>query len=281
MYPYVLCWAFVGRMLGVCWSHDGSMLGLCWGMLNHVGPCWAYVEACWAMLGLCWAHVGPMLRHLGPCWAYVEVTLGHVGASWAMLGLCWAHLGPCWAQVWPISRPSQKRGKTHDSRAKMPPRPKLELNSSCNCLRIMRAHKNASAPSVRADLLACVTMTHHHSEIQYWRLLKYTLVWDFRTFLVWICCWTLLDLVSWCFWPDLWGGCIATVQALSGTGSLQCIAQFLKFMGVTKARFHAMRFLVSISCTSDQFLFVNKITHRRDSETLTSFESFNDAFNGF
>ncbi len=31
------------------------------------------------------------------------------------------------------------------------------------------------------------------------------------------------------------GGCIATVQALSGTGSLQCIAQFLKFMGVTKA----------------------------------------------
>ncbi|CAL1139222.1 unnamed protein product [Cladocopium goreaui] len=29
-------------------------------------------------------------------------------------------------------------------------------------------------------------------------------------------------------------GCIATVQALSGTGSLQCIAQFLKFMGVTK-----------------------------------------------
>ncbi|CAK9070449.1 Aspartate aminotransferase [Durusdinium trenchii] len=29
-------------------------------------------------------------------------------------------------------------------------------------------------------------------------------------------------------------GCLATVQALSGTGSLQCIAQFLKFMGVTK-----------------------------------------------
>ena len=39
-------------------------------MLNHVGPCWAYVEACWAML----AHVGPMLRHVGPCWAYVEPT---------------------------------------------------------------------------------------------------------------------------------------------------------------------------------------------------------------
>jgi hypothetical protein len=50
-------------------------------------------------------------------------------------------------------------------------------------------------------------------------------------------CWTMLDLVSSCF-PGLPGGCIATVQALSGTGSLQCIAQFLKFMGVTKARFH-------------------------------------------
>ena len=119
-------------------------------MLNHVGPCWAYVEACWAMLGLCWAHVGPML---GLCWAYV-------GASWAMLGLCWAHVGPMLGPSWamlspslatePISRPSQKRGKTYDSRAKMPP-PKLKLNSYCNCLRIMRANKNASAPSVRAD----------------------------------------------------------------------------------------------------------------------------------
>ena len=30
------------------------------------------------------------------------------------------------------------------------------------------------------------------------------------------------------------GGSVATIQALSGTGSLQCIAQFLKFMGVSK-----------------------------------------------
>ena len=77
---------------------------------------------------------------------------------------------------------------------------------------------------------------------------------------------TLLDLIKTCFFLICWchmvplslaacismhfltcvshlslgfsrhpGGCIATVQALSGTGSLQCIAQFLKFMGVTKA----------------------------------------------
>ena len=37
----VVCWAFVGRMLGPCWlyvghmfSHDGSMLGLCWTHVN-------------------------------------------------------------------------------------------------------------------------------------------------------------------------------------------------------------------------------------------------------
>jgi hypothetical protein len=39
-----------------------------------------------------------------------------------------------------------------------------------------------------------------------------------------------------------WGGSVVTIQALSGTGSLQCIAQFLKFMGVTKAETSGLDF---------------------------------------
>ena len=152
----VLCRAYVGSMLVPWWLYVGPML-------RHVEPCWPMLGLCWGMLGLCWAHVGPMLRHLGPCWAYVGVMLGLcwgiMGHVEPMLGPCWPMLGPSWAMLGPslatepISRPSQKRGKTHDSRAKMPPppSPKLKLNSYCNCLPIMRANKNASAPSVRAD----------------------------------------------------------------------------------------------------------------------------------
>ena len=53
--PYVLCWAFVGFMLGVCWAHVGSMLDRVGPMLGsmsgHVGP----------MLGLYWAMLSPNL----------------------------------------------------------------------------------------------------------------------------------------------------------------------------------------------------------------------------
>ena len=44
---YVLCWAFVGRMLGVCWAHVGAAFGLVGHMFSHDGP-------------IFWVHVGPM-----------------------------------------------------------------------------------------------------------------------------------------------------------------------------------------------------------------------------
>ena len=43
-----LCWAFVGRVLGVCWA-VGS------GTCSAMGPCWAHVVP---MLGLCWGILG-------------------------------------------------------------------------------------------------------------------------------------------------------------------------------------------------------------------------------
>jgi hypothetical protein len=73
---YVLCWAFVGRMLGVCWAHVGSVLGL--------GRCWAYVVTRWAMLGPYWASeacraiLDPCWAYVGPCWASVAPMLGHL-----------------------------------------------------------------------------------------------------------------------------------------------------------------------------------------------------------
>jgi hypothetical protein len=44
---YVLCWAFVGRMLGVCWAHVGAAFGLVGHMFSHDGP-------------IFWVQVGPM-----------------------------------------------------------------------------------------------------------------------------------------------------------------------------------------------------------------------------
>ena len=56
--PYVLCWAVVGRILGVRWAHIASMLG----RVGHIDrPRWALVGP---MLGLCWVHVGPILGHV-------------------------------------------------------------------------------------------------------------------------------------------------------------------------------------------------------------------------
>ena len=75
---YVLCWAFVGRMLGVCWAHVGSVLGL--------GRCWAYVVTRWR----CWVHIGP-LRHVGPFWTHVGPMLARAGP---LLHPCWAILSP-------------------------------------------------------------------------------------------------------------------------------------------------------------------------------------------
>ena len=86
---HVLCWAFVGLLLGVYWARVGSMLGcvtvlgLCWAMLDlccaNVGTILGCTEACWAVR----AYVGPMLSFhvgpmLGPCGAHVGPMLGHV-----------------------------------------------------------------------------------------------------------------------------------------------------------------------------------------------------------
>ena len=121
---YVLCWAFVGRMLGVCWAHVGAAFGLVGHMFSHDGPIfWVHVGPmsvlCWGMLG----HFGPML---GPCWAYVGPCC-----------LCWAHFGPMLAHVGPILghvetkfgnladfRPLEKTWNTQDSRANMSPQGK-------------------------------------------------------------------------------------------------------------------------------------------------------------
>lgn len=113
-----------------------------------------------AMLCLCCAHVrpilGPVLRHiLGPCWAYVGLCCAYIGP---MLGIFWAHVGHMLGHVepkfgnLPDFRPlKQTWEKGFESNKGLPP--KLKVNSyNSNCFRLMRAHKKASAPSVRADL---------------------------------------------------------------------------------------------------------------------------------
>ena len=121
-----------------------------------------YVGGCLAMLNVFLALIGHFLAPyeaiLAPYEGYVGPIWGYVGPMWAylrlMLGLCWAYLDPFLAYR-PRSRiltPFEKHAKTQDSRAKMHP-PKLKLVSYNAIANGSSRHtKNASAPSVRADL---------------------------------------------------------------------------------------------------------------------------------
>ena len=96
----------------------GPMLGL---MLGHFGP----------MLGPCWAHVGPMLGLYWPMSYIGPIKLISVATKFGNLA---------------DFSFFKTRGKTWDSRGKMPP-PKQKIDSYCNCLRITRAWKECLGTS--------------------------------------------------------------------------------------------------------------------------------------
>ena len=92
---------------------------------------WPHMRVCWPHLRLCW-----------PMWAYLRL----------MLGLCWAYLDPFLAYIgpdqefWPLLKNMQKHRILEQNLTLT----LISYNAIANGSR--RHTRNASAPSVRADL---------------------------------------------------------------------------------------------------------------------------------